>query len=78
MHGGRLRLQGMEGMEGRGKQVKALNTPNLRITFRYKCVDCGTKNTTETPPEDNVLHCSRCGFPTVQVCESVKHAMRKP
>lgn len=52
-------------------------TPELRTTYRYKCVDCRTKNTTDQPAEDNILNCSRCGYATVQVLEGVKHTTRR-
>ena len=54
--------------------------PTLNTTetiFTYKCVDCGTKNKTTTPPEDNMLACLRCGFPTVQVCVSMKKQIKR-
>lgn len=50
----------------------------LTTTWRCKCVDCGTKNTATEPPQDDMLHCSHCGFPTVQVVEGVKHTVRQP
>lgn len=49
----------------------------LTTTWRCKCVDCGTRNTTNEPPVDNMLHCRCCGFQTVQVLEGVKHTVRK-
>lgn len=55
----------------------ALTTPELVTTFLYKCVECGSKNKTNSPPEDCMLYCSRCGFPTVQTCEAVKHQVKK-
>lgn len=51
--------------------------PTLRTTFRYKCTDCGAKNTTDNPPEDCMLHCSKCGHLTVQTCEAVKHSIAR-
>lgn len=39
--------------------------------FTFKCVFCRTKNKTSNPPTDNMLDCSRCGFPTVQTLERV-------
>ena len=54
-------------------EEKRTNAPRRRtIEFTYKCVDCGTKNKTDTPPPDSMLKCSKCGWPTVQTCESVK------
>lgn len=49
----------------------------LSTTYRFKCVDCGTRNTTTEPPQDHMLQCRCCGFPTVQVLEGVKHQARK-
>lgn len=49
----------------------------LITSFRFKCVDCGTRNTTTEAAQDNMLHCRCCGFPTVQVLEGVKHTVRK-
>lgn len=40
--------------------------------FTFKCVDCGTKNETTTPPSDNMMDCKKCGFCTVQVLDKVK------
>jgi DNA-directed RNA polymerase subunit RPC12/RpoP len=48
----------------------------MSTTFTYKCVDCGTKNKAEYPALDNMLHCQKCGFPTVQVCVTVTHSNR--
>lgn len=35
--------------------------------FTYKCTNCQQRNETGKPPEDQMLHCRRCGFLTVQV-----------
>lgn len=47
-----------------------------RSVFTYQCTNCQTKNKTDTPPEDCMLHCSRCGFLTVQTCEHVEARLR--
>lgn len=39
--------------------------------FTFKCVDCGGKNSTRVPPSDHMLHCSKCGYTTVQIFHSV-------
>ena len=44
--------------------------------FTYKCTNCHTSNKTQTPPEDNMLHCVRCGYLTVQYFHSVKGKSR--
>jgi DNA-directed RNA polymerase subunit RPC12/RpoP len=37
-----------------------------RVVITYKCTNCHTSNKTENPPSDSMLHCSKCGFVTVQ------------
>ena len=53
-------------------------TPSKRApVFTYQCTNCYTKNKTENPPEDFMLHCSKCGFLTVQTCEGVNAYLRR-
>lgn len=40
--------------------------------FTYRCTNCRTANKTNTPPEDCMLHCTRCGFLTVQAFSKVE------
>lgn len=53
--------------------MSSIPTPSHRHpTFVFKCVDCGSKNETPHPPEDNMLACKKCGFMTVQTLVEVK------
>jgi hypothetical protein len=51
---------------------EAERLPSRRTLFVYRCTECRDKTKTEFPPEDNVLHCLRCGIQTVQTCEGAE------
>lgn len=55
----------------RTQTVKYAYAPGKTV-FTFRCIDCHTNNKTEVPPQDSMLHCSRCGFQTVQTCEKVE------
>lgn len=43
------------------------------VIFTFKCTTCRKRNETDNPPEDCVLHCTRCGIKTVQTFEGFAH-----
>lgn len=42
-----------------------------KTTFTYRCTNCRTTNNSSTPPTDNMIHCTHCGFLTVQTLHVV-------